>query len=68
MPRRKQTRRTTVKDARAILRLTYAQDLSVREVAARLKLSKTTVSTYLLRAREVGLAAWPLPAGVIMHD
>ena len=56
MPRRKQTRRTTVKDARAILRLTYAQDLSVREVAARLKLSKTTVSTYLLRAREVGLA------------
>ncbi len=63
MPRRKQTRRTTVKDVRAILRLTCAQGLSVREVADRLKVSKTTVSTYLFRAREVELAVWPLPAG-----
>jgi len=62
MPRRKQTRRTTVKDVRAILRLTCAQGLSVREVADRLKVSKTTVSTYLFRAREAGLAVWPLPA------
>ena len=62
MPRRKQTRRTTVKDVRAILRLTCAQGLSVREVADRLKVSKTTVSTYLFRAREAGLAMWPLPA------
>lgn len=45
MPRRKQTERTTVKDVRAILRLTYAQGLSAREVAERLKVSKTTVST-----------------------
>jgi len=51
-----------VKDARAILRLSYAQGLSAREVAERLKVSKSTVSTYLLRAREVGLAAWPPPA------
>ncbi len=62
MPRRKQTERTTVKDVRAILRLTYAQGLSAREVAERLKVSKTTVSTYLFRAREAGLAVWPLPA------
>jgi transposase len=62
MPRRKQTRRTTVKDIRTILRLTCAQGLSVREVADRLKVSKTTVSTYLFRAREAGLAVWPLPA------
>ncbi len=62
MPRRKQTRRTTVRDARTILRLTHDQGLSAREVAERLKVSKTTVSTYLLRAREVGLTAWPLPA------
>jgi len=34
----------------------------VREIALRLKLSKTTVSTYLLRAREAGLNCWPLPA------
>jgi len=61
MPRRKQARRTTVKDMRSILRLTYDQGLSVRAVSERLKLSKTTVSTYVLRAREAGLISWPLP-------
>ncbi len=63
MPRRKQARRTTVRDIRAILRLSHEQGLSVREVSERLKISKTTVSTYLLRAREAGLSCWPLPAG-----
>lgn len=62
MPRRKQARRTSVKDIRSILRLTRELGLSVREVADRLKLSKTSVSTYLLRAREAGLSGWPLPA------
>jgi len=47
------------------LRLTHEQGLSVREVSERLKISKTTVSTYLLRAREAGLSRWPLPPG---HD
>jgi transposase len=61
MPRRKRTERTTVRDVRSILRLTFAQGLSVREVSERLKISKTTVATYLLRAREAGLAGWPLP-------
>jgi transposase len=61
MPRRKQARRTSVKDLRSILRLTRELGLSVREVADRLKLSKTSVSTYLLRAREAGLSGWPLP-------
>ncbi len=61
MPRRKAARRTTMKDIRAILRLSHAEKLSVREVAERLKISRTSVSTYLLRAREAGLAAWPLP-------
>lgn len=63
MPRRKQPRRTTVQDIRTILRLTHEQGLSVREVGLRLKLSKTTVATYLLRAREAGLNGWPLPSG-----
>ena len=54
MPRRKQARRTSVKDIRSILRLTYEQGLSVREISARLKISKTTISTYLYRAREAG--------------
>lgn len=61
MPRRKQARRTAVKDIRSILRLTHEQGLSVREVAERLKISKTTISTYLYRAREAGLSRWPLP-------
>lgn len=63
MPRRKQARRMTVQDIRTILRLTHEQGLSVREIGLRLKLSKTTVATYLLRAREAGLNCWPLPVG-----
>lgn len=63
MPRRRQARRVTMRDIRSILRLTFEQGLSVRAVSDRLKLSKTTVATYLLRAREAGLACWPLPAG-----
>lgn len=50
-----------MKDMRAILRLTYDQGLTIRAVSERLKLSKTTVSTYVLRAREAGLSSWPLP-------
>lgn len=60
MPRRKQARRTTVKDLRSILRLSYEQGLSVRAISERLQISKTSVATYLLRAREAGLI-WPLP-------
>lgn len=62
MPRRKQAKRTTVKDIRTILRLTYEHGLTVRAISERLQISKTSVSTYLLRAREAGLS-WPLPAG-----
>ena len=53
----------TVQDIRTILRLTHEQGLSVREIGLRLKLGKTTVATYLVRAREAGLICWPLPAG-----
>ena len=63
MPRRKQARRTSVKDIRSILRLMHEQGLSVRAISERLKISKTSVSTYLFRAREVGLSDWPLPPG-----
>ncbi len=62
MPRRKQVMRKTVQDIREILRLTHDQGLSTREVSARMKLSKTTVATYLHRARDAGLNSWPLPA------
>ena len=60
MPRRKQLRRTDVKDIRSILRLTYEGGLSVREMSERLRLSKSTVSAYLLRARGAVLTAWPM--------
>jgi len=50
-----------MKDIRAILRLSYAEGLSVRDVAERLRISRTSVSTYLLRAREAGITAWPSP-------
>jgi DNA-directed RNA polymerase specialized sigma24 family protein len=50
MPRRKQAKRTTVKDLRSILRLTYELGLSVRAISERLQISKTSVATYLLRA------------------
>ncbi|MFN9498480.1 MAG: IS21 family transposase [Erythrobacteraceae bacterium] len=63
MPRRKQPRRTDMKDIRSILRLTHESGLSVREVSERLGLSKSTVSTYLLRAREAGLDGGPMPEG-----
>ena len=63
MPRCKQARRMTVQDIRSILRLTHQQGLSIREIGLRLKLSKTTVATYLFRARKVGLNCWPLPPG-----
>ncbi len=59
MPRRKQVKRTTVKDLRTILRLAHERGLSVRAIAERLRLSKTSVATDLLRAREAALA-WPL--------
>ncbi len=52
-----------MQDIRTILRLAHQQGLSVREIGLRLKLSKTTIATYLYRARGAGLNHWPLPAG-----
>jgi hypothetical protein len=59
MPRRKQTKRTTVKDLRTILRLAHEHGLSMRAISERLRLSKTSVATYLWRAREAGLSSYP---------
>ena len=52
-----------MKDVRTIPLLSCAEGLSVRQIADRLGISKSSVSTYLYRAREAGLAVWPLPEG-----
>lgn len=54
MPRRKQAKRTTVKDIRSILMLTNEQGLSVRAISEPLQISKTSVATYLLRRVKAG--------------
>ena len=48
---------------RDVLRLKFGQGLSERQVAASLGLSKTSIGTYLQRARQAGLI-WPLPEGL----
>jgi transposase len=48
---------------REVLRLKWACGLGDRAVAASCSLSRSTVSKYVRRAREVGLS-WPLPAAM----
>lgn len=54
------TGRLNMRRIRDVLRLKYGQGLSERQIAASLGLSKTSVGTYLRRARQSGLS-WPLP-------
>jgi len=54
------TGRLNMRRIRDVLRLKYGQGLSERQIAASLTLSKTSVGTYLRRARQAGLR-WPLP-------
>ena len=48
---------------RGVMRLKHAHGLSERQIAASLALSKSSVGTYLHRARQAGLS-WPLPEGL----
>lgn len=57
------TGRLNMRRIRDVLRLKYGQGLSERQIAASLALSKTSVGTYLRRARQAGLC-WPLPEGL----
>ena len=57
-----------MKDVRTILRLSCAEGLSVRQIADRLRISKSSVSTYLYRARAAELAIWPLPEAYADDD
>jgi len=51
---------TTMRQIRNVLRLRFAEKLSVRDTAASLAMARSTVADYLNRARVAGLA-WPLP-------
>ncbi|WP_268943383.1 sigma factor-like helix-turn-helix DNA-binding protein [Paracoccus benzoatiresistens] len=48
---------------RDVLRSKYGHGLSERQIAASLRLSKSSVGTSLHRARQAGLR-WPLPEGL----
>jgi transposase len=51
---------TTMRQIRNVLRLHFAEKLSVRDTALSLAMARSTVADYLNRARVAGLS-WPLP-------
>ena len=51
---------TTMRQIRTVLRLRFAEKLSVRDTAASLAMARSTVADYLSRAMLAGLS-WPLP-------
>ena len=51
---------------RDVMRLKHAHRLSERQIAPSLALSKSSVGTYLHRARQAGLS-WPLPEGLAIR-
>jgi len=57
------TERLSMRRIRDLLRLTFENGLTNRQVAASLGLSKGAVNMYLRRARTAGLG-WPLPDGL----
>ncbi len=52
--------RSAMRKIREVLRLTFAEGLSRRQVGAALRMPYTTVADYLSRLRRAGLG-WPLP-------
>ena len=51
---------TTMRQIRNVLRLHFAEKLSVRDTAMSLAMARSTVADYLIRSRVAGLS-WPLP-------
>jgi len=54
--------RLSMRKIKEVLRLTFEEGRSQREVARSLSIGRTSVGEYLSRAREAGLG-WPLPQG-----
>lgn len=52
----------SMRKLKEILRLKYEAKLSNRKIGTSLSISPGTVSTYINRAKLMGIAAWPLPA------
>ncbi len=59
MPKQKQASHTDVKDIQSTLPLTFEQELSIRAVSKRLKISKTTVRRICYAQRKAGLRLSP---------
>jgi transposase len=57
------SKRVSMRQVHAVLRLKWAVGLSDRQIAHRLSLSRPTVANYVQRARAAGLS-WPLPGGL----
>ena len=55
--------RSAMRKIREVLRLTFAEGLSRRDVGTALHLPRTTVADHVARARRAGLS-WPLPEGM----
>ena len=55
--------RAAMRKIREVLRLTFGEQLSRRQVSAATGVAVTTVSDYVGRARAAGVS-WPLPAGL----
>ena len=55
--------RTAMRKIRDVLRLTFAEQLSRRQVSASLGIPFTTICEYVKRAAQAGLG-WPLPEGL----
>ncbi len=53
--------RLSMRKIKEVLRLTFEESRSQREIARSLNVGRSTVGEYLTRAREVGLG-WPLPS------
>lgn len=54
--------RLSMRKIKEVIRLTFEEGRSRREIARSLNIGRTTVGEYLARAREAGLG-WPLPEG-----
>lgn len=55
------TESISMRKLKEILRLKYQAKLSNRKIAKSLSISPGTVSTYITRAKMMGLVSWPLP-------